>query len=106
MTEGGRRELPTAWRDQLERPISREEVQFASRKGAKNKAPGIDGIGLEFYKTNWATIKYDISAMMKHMFTERTVHVTKARTDRVSVQVERKNSTGRLSAQHPIEHRL
>jgi hypothetical protein len=31
MTEMGRRKLPTAWRDQLERPISPEEVHFAVR---------------------------------------------------------------------------
>jgi hypothetical protein len=38
MTDVGRRELPTAWRDQLERPISPEEVHLAVRKGAKNRA--------------------------------------------------------------------
>ena len=73
MTEVGRRELPTAWRDQLERPIFPEELHFAVRKGAKNKAPGSDGIGLEFYKTNWATIKDDISAKVNQMLTERNV---------------------------------
>ena len=73
ITEMGRRELPRACRDQLKRSISPEEVYFAVRKGAKNKAPESDGIGLEFYKTNWATIKDYISAMMNQMFTERKV---------------------------------
>jgi hypothetical protein len=52
MTEVERRRLPRSWRDQLERLISPEEVQFPVRNGAKNKAPGSDGILLEFYKTN------------------------------------------------------
>ena len=73
MTEVVRREPPTAWRDQLERPISPEEVHFAVREGAKNQASESDGIGLEFYKTNWATVKDDISTMMNQMFTERKV---------------------------------
>ena len=57
MTGVGRRELPTAWRDQLERPISPEVEHFAVIKGAKNKASGSDGNGLEFYKTNWQRSK-------------------------------------------------
>jgi len=37
MTEVGRRELPTAWRDQLERPISPEEIHFTVRKIGKEQ---------------------------------------------------------------------
>ena len=48
MTEVRRKELPTAWRDQVERPISPEEVHLVVRKGANKKAPWFDGIGLEF----------------------------------------------------------
>jgi hypothetical protein len=75
-TEVRRRELPTAWKDLLETPISPEEVHLAVIKGAKNKAPGSGGIGLEFYKTYCAKIKDDISAMMNQMFTERSVQAT------------------------------
>jgi len=73
MAEAGQRALPTAWRDLLEQPISLEEVHIAMRKGGKNKAPGSDAIGLEFYKANWATIQDDIGAMMNQMFMERKV---------------------------------
>ena len=52
IAEAGQRALPTAWRELLEQPISLEEVHIAVRKGGKNKAPGSDGIGLEFYKAN------------------------------------------------------
>ena len=71
--EAGQRALLTAWRDLLEQPISLEEVHIAVRKRGKNKAPGSDSIGLEFYKANWATIQDVIGVMMNQMFMERTV---------------------------------
>jgi hypothetical protein len=49
------------------------EVHITVRKGGKNNAPGSDGIGLEFYKANWATIQDDIGVMMNQMFMERRV---------------------------------
>jgi len=60
----------------------------AMRKGGKNKAPGSDGIGLEFYKANWATIEDNIGAMMNQMFMERKVSAQQAWSDRVPVQVK------------------
>jgi len=36
----------------LEHPISPEELHIAVRKEGRNKAPGNDGIGLEFYTSN------------------------------------------------------
>jgi len=73
MAEAGQRASPTAWRDLLEQSISLEEVHIAGTKGGKNKAPGSDGIGLEFYKAKWATIQDGIGAMMNQMFAERKV---------------------------------
>ena len=71
--DAGQRALTTVWRDLLEKPISLEEVHIAVRKGGKNKDPGSDGIGLEFYKENWAKIQDDIGAMMNQMFMERNL---------------------------------
>jgi hypothetical protein len=47
------RTLATEWRDYLDTPITVEELQAAVRSGACNKAPGRDGICLEFFKVNW-----------------------------------------------------
>jgi len=71
MAEAGQQALPTAWRDLLEQLISLEKIHIAVRKGGKNKAPGSCGIGLEFYKANWAMIQDDIGAMMNQMCMER-----------------------------------
>ena len=65
MAEAGKRALPAAWRDLLVQPVSLKEVHITVRKGGRNKAPGSDGIELEFYKLDWATIQDDIGAMMK-----------------------------------------
>jgi len=73
VAEIGRRNLPTAWREQLEQPITPEEVHIAVRKGGRKKAPGSDGLGLEFYKANWATNKDDMGELMNKMFIERKV---------------------------------
>jgi len=41
VTEAEQRALPTARRDLLEQPISREEVQIAVRKGGRIKRQGM-----------------------------------------------------------------
>ena len=61
------------WRDLLEQPVSLEEVHIAVRKGGRNKASGSDGIGLQFYKANWAAVQDDVGAMMNQMFMDRKV---------------------------------
>ena len=38
-----------------------------------NKAPGIDGIGLEFYTTNWETIKEDLHEVLNQMFMQKNI---------------------------------
>ena len=73
VAEIGRRNLPTAWREQLEQAITPEEVHIAVRKGGRKKAPWSDGLGLEFYKANWATIKDNMGELMNQMFIERKV---------------------------------
>jgi hypothetical protein len=40
-------------RDAWEEPITREEVRMAIHEGARNKAPGSNGINLEFFQEKW-----------------------------------------------------
>jgi len=68
------RDLPTAWREQLEQPITPEDEHIVVKKGGKKKAPGSDRFGWEYYKANWATIKDGMDElMMNQMFIERKV---------------------------------
>jgi len=53
-------------------PITPEETHAAVQKGGRNKAPGSDGIGLEFYTTNWKIIKEGIAEILNQMFLQRS----------------------------------
>jgi hypothetical protein len=64
---------PTVYADQLESPITYDEILMALRAGARHKAPGIDGLGLEFYTENWDTIKLDLKDLLNRMFLHNQV---------------------------------
>jgi hypothetical protein len=59
MTDAGLRRLPDEWKEALDRPITSEEVEGAMNKEGGNEAPGRDGIGREFFKATWETLKGD-----------------------------------------------
>jgi len=44
-----------------------EELRYAITQGKASKAPGQDGICLEFFRTAWDVIKHDLSHIMNHM---------------------------------------
>jgi len=48
----------------LEAPVYMNELWNAISKGKTHKAPGHDGIGLEFYKAVWETIKLELLQIM------------------------------------------
>jgi hypothetical protein len=47
----------------LNEPFSEDEVKFALDRMVKNKAPGPDGIPVEFYQVCWRIVKHDIMAV-------------------------------------------
>jgi hypothetical protein len=59
---------PILHTNSLERPITAEEIEAAVKKGGKRKAPGLDGLPLEFYSANWNTIKEDLVHVLNSMF--------------------------------------
>jgi hypothetical protein len=67
MEKAEHKTVPTVWRDLLDSQISMEELKTAVIKCAGNKAPGRDGICLEFFKTNWDTIK-DMLSLLNQMY--------------------------------------
>lgn len=72
MVEAAQQARPTTY-EEIQRLITPDDVSDALRKRGRNKAPGSDGIGLEFYSTNWAIIKDDISEIVNQMFMQRTI---------------------------------
>jgi hypothetical protein len=68
MDKAGHKTVPTVWRDLLDSPISMEELKTAVNKGAGKKAPGRDGICLEFFKLSWVTIKDDMLALFNQIY--------------------------------------
>jgi hypothetical protein len=64
---------PSTYAEQLERPITSDEIHNALRAGARHKAPGIDGLIIEFYTANWDTIRMDLTELINHMFLKKRI---------------------------------
>ena len=54
-------------REELDSPITLEEIRKAVKEMKKNKTPGADGIPIEFYQTFWE--------QLEHLFTEMIMEV-------------------------------
>ncbi|KAK2634593.1 hypothetical protein Ddye_029385 [Dipteronia dyeriana] len=60
-------------RDEPEIPFFKDEVWSALYGCDGNKAPGPDGINLNFVKTNWSIIKYDFMNFMQDFYNDGSV---------------------------------
>jgi len=56
------------WADIIGMSITAKELQTMVHRGTENKAPGHDGIGVEFFKKYWSTIKDDMLIMFNQMY--------------------------------------
>jgi hypothetical protein len=54
-------------------PITDSELMAAVKKGARKKAPGHDGLSLEFYESNWDLIQEELLELMNIMLRDRNV---------------------------------
>jgi hypothetical protein len=57
----------------LDEPITMEELRSAVRAGKNGKAPERDGIGYDFNKLQWNTIKHELLLIIRQMHTERSI---------------------------------
>ena len=64
---------PSTYAAQLKRPITSDELHNALRAGARHKAPGIDGLSLEFYTGNWDTLRMDLTELINYMFLQKRI---------------------------------
>jgi len=51
-------------------PILLEELKTAISQGKPNKAPGVDGIGSEFYIMGWDIFRTELLQIMNIMYSE------------------------------------
>ena len=70
LLECGLRTIPDGANAVLEEPITTDELSCAVKQGKPNKAPGRDGICLEFYKKTLETTKQDLLDIINDMYTE------------------------------------
>ena len=62
-----------AYAEQLQQPITNDELLAALRAGARRKSPGIDGLSLEFYTANWETVRSELLLLLNHMFLDKHI---------------------------------
>ncbi len=55
---------------ELERPLSERELYAALQKMESGRAPGIDGLPVEFYKAFWAVVGEDLLAVLNESLAE------------------------------------
>ena len=82
--------------DALMAPIVLEELKMAISQGKPNKAPGVDGIGLEFYRMGWDIVQTELLQIMNIMHSEEPLGAHQARVLMVCIP-KRRNPT-RISA--------
>jgi len=57
----------------MEVPVTLEVIYQAIKTGKPHKAPGYDGIYLEFLKKTWETTKEDLLQIVNEMYTEEII---------------------------------
>jgi hypothetical protein len=58
----------TSYAGKLAKPFKKEEIYQALRAGGQEKAPGVDGIGRDFYLRTWDVIQADVVDVFNQMF--------------------------------------
>ena len=73
MVNAGNLRTAQTWGDITDMPFTAEELQTAAHRGTGNKAPGHDGIGMDFFKKNWNIIKGDMLIMFNQMYSTGSI---------------------------------
>ena len=69
----GMPKIPGDANNELDHPITLEELREAVNKGKRHKSPGPDGICHEFFKRMWDVIKNDMLDIINTMYMEGAV---------------------------------
>ena len=58
----------------LQLDLSEREIETAISQMAKGKAPGPDGLSIEFYTHCWPIVKDEVVSLLREMFSTQTIH--------------------------------
>jgi hypothetical protein len=92
---------PSQYAKQLEAPITYEEITTAIKTGARHKAPGTDGISLEFYTQNWDTIKAELKELLNQMLSHNKVSAKQKHAIIETSQKQMENQPQKDTDQYP-----
>ena len=69
-------QLSESERDMLDEPITMSEISWALKNMANDKAPGTDGLSVNFYKTFWSWLKGVFYDLVTEIVDEGQFHLT------------------------------
>jgi hypothetical protein len=72
--------------EHLNQTIDIDKIRQAVITGKRQKAPGSDGLGRDFYKVHWTTIKDVLYCVLNQMYWNKDITPTKTRRDRLPTQ--------------------
>jgi hypothetical protein len=75
LLDGRNNTLPDEATVAIDEPIKMDELKRAVMKGKPNKAPGLDGISNDFFRTMWDTLKHELLEVVNDMYTDGQVSV-------------------------------
>ena len=67
-------ELSHQQKKHLQIDLSEHEMEAAINQMAKRKAPGPDGLSIEFYTQCWSIVKNDFVNVLKEMYSTQVIH--------------------------------
>jgi len=59
--------------EQLQQPITNDELLAALLAGARRKSPAIDGLSFEFHNANWETVHSELLLLLNRVFLDKHV---------------------------------
>ena len=66
-------------KNELEQPLTEEELGFALYQLANQQSPGLDGIPCEWYKMFWGKIKHIYTGVVQEMIQDGEMHLSTCR---------------------------
>ena len=101
-----RSEIPPNPMPNYDSPFNLQEIHQALELGGKNRAPGRDGLGLEYYRAARNIMGEDLRNILNTMFFDGATTTTKTGHNRLPPQARTDAHAGGLPTYNALKHRL